>query len=258
MSVTIRIDTKSALAGIAALHQKQIPFALAIALNRTVEDGLAIARKEMQAKFIIRVPSFDLPPLTLPKVWQATKTRPSAIFALGDSDGGRQGIGARRSRIFSKFQDGGSKFAKNPDFPIAIPTRALRPNPQALVPRGAYPKNLRLGPRRDAGNQIVPGLRKGKIRTLAGAPIGKRARKRQGLAGIGGTFTVNNKETGKPIGIFQRTGLGKNDVKMIWAYKQSIHIPKRLDWVGIAQRTANARFQINFNGALAFAIRTGK
>ena len=257
MSVTIRIDTKAATAGLSALHQKQIPFALAIALNRTVEDALAVARKEMRQRFDIRVPGFDLPPVQLPKVWQATKTRPSAIFALGDSDGGRGGIGARRSRIFSKFQDGGFKSAKDPSFPIAIPTKAIRPNFSDLVPRAFYPKNLRLVPRRDVSGNLLA-LQKGKVRTLAGKPISNLQRRKQQLEGIGGTFTISDKETGKPIGIFQRTGPGRRDMRLIWAYRQQIHIPKRLDWTGIAQRTVATRWQPNFGGALDFAIRTAK
>jgi hypothetical protein len=93
---------------------------------------------------------------------------------------------------------------------------------------------------------------------LAGLPIGARARKQQQLEGIGGTFTITSKETGRPIGIFQRTGPGRRDMRLIWAFEPSIKIPARLDWFGIAQRTVKERFQINFDGAMAFAIKTAR
>lgn len=256
MTVTIRLDIKDTVKNLTALEQKQIPFALSIALNRTVEDALAVARKEMREKFVIRVPAFALPPVKLPRVWQATKRNPTAIFALGDSDGGTSGIGFRRDQMFSKFQRSGIKSAKDPSFPIAIPTKVIRSSPASLVPRSLYPKNLRLKPRKDVDGSTLIARRGGKVRDLAGRPISNKARKAQGLEGIGGTFTIN--KDGRPIGIFQRTGRGAKDLKMIWAYRQSIRIPFKLDWVGIAQRTANTRFQVNFDGALAFALKTAK
>jgi hypothetical protein len=238
--------------------ERQIPFVTAIALNRTVEDALARARREIAQRFIVRVPGFIYPPVQLPRVWRATKQNPTAIFALGDGDGGSEGIGARRSSILSKFQAGGIKSASDPLFPIAIPTRAIRPNPRALVPQALYPKNLGLAPRRDVSGGTVPVRLKGAIRTLDGRKIGKRARKQQQLQGIGGTFTINSTENGRPIGVFQRTGAGRKDVRMIWAYRQSIVIPRRLDWDGIARRTAEERWAINFEGALALAMRTAR
>jgi hypothetical protein len=78
--------------------------------------------------------------------------------------------------------------------------------------------------------------------------------------GLFGTFTISDPATGRPIGVFRRTGKGrgKESREMLWAFRQSIPIPKRLDWIGIATRTAEERWAINFDGALALALRTAR
>jgi len=236
---------------------KQVRFAAVIALNRTVEEAHADIRRGIRQRFVVRVPSFILPPQQLPKIWRATKERPSAFFALGDDDGGSGGIGARREAILTKFEAGGRKTASDPSFPIAIPTRAIRPSPQVLVPRALYPKNLRLTPRLEASGATVPALRRGKVRTLEGRAVGSKKRRRElGLQGIGGTFTIATPD--RSIGIFQRTGRGRGNIRLIWAFRQSIPIPARLQWVETAERIAGTRLQPNFEGALEFALRTAR
>lgn len=253
--------------------QRQVPFAMSVAINRTAEEVLAEGRREIRENFIVRVPRFDLPPVQLPAAWRATVARPIATVDLGDDDGGSNGIGARRRRIFTKFEYGGTKQADDPDFPIAIPTKAIRPNPTALVPRAMYPTNLRLAPRKDADGSALAARRKGKVRTLAGheakqvvaradyyaalrATRGK-ARDKIGLQGIGGTFTMNDSQ-GKPLGVFQRIGTGHRAYRMIWAFRQRIAIPRRMDFARRGTAIINERFGVNFDGALALAIRTAR
>src|SRR6185437_8525203 len=181
----------SMLSEIAGIRQ-QLPYATAIAINRTAEEVLAEGRKEILENFDVRVPFFDLPPVQLPAVWRATKDRPIATVALGDNEGVNT-IGARRVAIFSKFELGGTKDASNPDFPIAIPTSAIRPSPADLVPRSLYPVNLGLAPRKDASGATIGGKRRGKVRGLGVTGIVIHSRKQRaelGLEGLGGTFTM--------------------------------------------------------------------
>ena len=251
ISVDVKGDISTDIAGL----RDQLPFATAVAINRTAEEVLAEGRREIKANFLVRVPGFDLPPVQLPEAWRATKTRQIATVNLGDSDGGSNSIGARRVQIFTKFEYGQPKVANDPGFPIAIPTRAIRPSPMALVPRSLYPKNLRLSPRLDAGGQIQPALRRGKVRGFAGETLTKRKRHELGMEGAGGTFTILD-EQGRPIGIFQRTGAGRRDIRMIWAFRPEIHIPRRMDFAVQGTRIIEERFDPNFEGALDLAIRT--
>lgn len=252
LGITVRRDG-DAMTGLA----RQYRFAASVALNRTVEEAHAVMRRGIGQRFIVRVPQFVYPPVQLPNVWRATVDRPSAFFALGDDEGGSAGIGARREAILTKFETGGRKTATNPSFPIAIPTKAIRPSPTALVPRALYPVNLRLAPRLDASGATIPALRRGKVRTLTGGVVAsKKKRAALGLQGIGGTFTIGTPD--RAIGVFQRVGRGRGAIRLIWAYRQSIPIPPRLHWVETAETVATNRLQPNFEGALEFALRTAR
>lgn len=256
IDIEVKLEGDDLVAFVGDLR-KQIPYATSVAINRTAEEVLAEARRQIQGRFIVRAPSFLLPPTQLPAKWKATKSRLSARVALGDDDGGRAGIGARRRAILDKFEFGGPKEADDPDFPIAIPTRAIRPSPTTLVARALYPKNLRLAPRKQADGSTLAAKRKGKVRGLAGEILGVKKRKELGLQGIGGTFTMHD-SNGKPLGVFQRTGAGFRGYRMIWAFRNRIPIPKRLTVYARAQQIVDTRFQANFDGALDLAIRTAR
>lgn len=258
LQFSVDIESENTAATFLSGLQKQMPFVQAVAINRTAEEVLAEGRREIQANFIVRVPAFDLPPTQLPSAWRATASRAIATVNLGDGDGGRQGIGARRRSIFTKFEYGDPKVARDPAFPIAIPTTALRSSPTAIVPRAMYPANLRLSPRTTASGSTLAALSKGKVRTLSGGMVrSKKQRRELGLQGIGGTFTMANAD-GKVLGVFQRTGPGLRGYRMIWAFRQQINIPRRMDFAARGTAIINARFLVNLDGALALAIRTIK
>jgi hypothetical protein len=258
-TVTLEFDVQGQRALLAQLSglSKQVPYAISVAINRTAEEVLAEGRRQIKATMIVRAPGFVLPPVQLPRNWKATATRPIATVKLGDDDGGRQSIGARRRAILDKFEEMGRKTADDPDFPIAIPTRSLRKTPTALVPRAMYPKSLRLAPRMDASGKTILAKRKGKVRGLDGGAVGsKKKRMEAGLQGIGGTFTMSR--DGKPLGVFQRVGRGRRSIRMIWAYRGSIRIPKKLDMLRRGSEIIETRLPINFEGALAIAISTAR
>jgi hypothetical protein len=247
--IDVEIDA-SGLVKAAGEYQQHLPYAIAIGLNRTAEEVLAGARQQIQRSMIVRVPTFTLPPVQLPAVWRATRERLESRFALGDDDGGKAGIGSRRIAILSKFEAAGTKAASDPDFPIAIPTRAIRPTPQALVPRSLYPTSLRLAPRKDVNGATLLAKRKGKVRGLAGEMVGSRKKRGEmGLVGIGGTFEIRDRD-GRPIGVFQRFGRGHRQIRMIWAYRQRIHLPDLLDIRELIDLITRTRLEVNIVGAI--------
>lgn len=254
---TVDIEGKDSVLSMLANVREQVPFALAVAINRTAEEVLAEGRRQILANFTVRAPRFDLPPVQLPRAWRATKTRPIATVDLGDDDGGRDGIGARRKKIFTKFEYGGHKTALDPSLPIAIPTKVLRPSDTSVVPRGMYPTNLRLAPRLTPDGTL-PSLRKGKVRSLSGATLkSKKQRAELGLQGVGGTFTMKGHD-GRVLGVFQRTGQGHRSYRMIWAFRQSIRIPRLTNFAARGTAIIEDRFWQNFEGALELAMRTAR
>jgi hypothetical protein len=237
---------------------KQARFASSIAINRTLEEALEAGRQEIKGTMTVRVPDFILPPTQLPNHARAKPTKLEGVASFGYADVFPSSIGARRETILRKFEYGGTKDAPDPQFPIALPTKALRPSPSVVVPRAMYPVNLRLVPRRTADNQELGALRRGKVRTLSGGNV--RSKKHRGelqLEGIGGTFGVMD-ESGRLQWVFQRTGRGSRDIRLIWAFRQSIRIPKLLHFTDLAGRIIDDRFLVNFNGAWALALGTAK
>lgn len=249
---------RDAIRAIDDVAKKHVPFATAVAFNRTGEEVLAAVRPKMAAVFTVRAPDFVLPPRQLPKHAQATKTRLLMEVALGYPDVDRGSIGARREKIFRKFSYGGVKQAQDPAFPIAIPSKELRPSRSTVIPRALYPVNLRLVPRRQADNSILPGLRRGKVRAIDGSAVGSRKKRRElGLEGIGGTFTMLD-ENGRPIGVFQRVGRGRTDVRALWWFSQQIRIPRSFPFDVLAFEIVDQRLVVNWEGAMALAQRTAK
>lgn len=260
MNTLIQLDQTSLKRAIESLDDvatKHVPFAAAVTFNRTGEEVIAKARVEMPKTFTVRSPDFVLPPQQLPASARATKKRLLMEVALGYPDVLPRSIGARREKIFRKFEYGGDKEARDLNFPIAIPSKELRPTKQAAIPKALYPVNLRLVPRKQPDNSILPGLRRGKVRTIDGATVTKRQRKELGLEGIGGTFTLLD-ENGKPIGVFQRTGLGRKDLRALWWFAPRIRIPRVLNFVEMANTVIEDRLLVNWEGAMALALRTAK
>lgn len=251
------VGLSEAMKALDDVAKKHAPYAASVMINRTLEEVMAGARRHIQQRMTVRAPAFTLPPLQLPRAARATKTNLKGQAAFGYGDVSKDNVGDRREKILRKFETGGMKEAEDPQFPIAIPTKALRPSFSDLVPRAMFPQNLRLAPKTVGGGETLPALRNGLVRTLQGEKIGKRARKAQGLQGIGGTFTVHD-ANGMPIGIFQRTGKGRKDVRMIWIYKRKIRIPDLLDFFDLADQIIQARALINWQGALELALRTAR
>jgi len=258
MELKVSVEGLDAVQAAFEAVPKQARYASSIAINRTLEETLEAGRREIRSVMTVRVPDFILPPTQLPAHARAKPTRLEGTASFGYADVVPGSIGARRETILRKFEYGGSKSAGDPMFPIAIPTKALRPSPSVLVPRAMYPVNLRLVPRRHAGNEELPGLRRGKVRTLSGGTVrSKKHRKELQLEGIGGTFGVMD-EGGRLRWVFQRTGPGRRDVRLIWAFRQSIRIPRLLHFTELAGRVIDDRFLVNFSGAWELALRSAK
>lgn len=219
------------------------PRAQEVAINRTVEEILAGARKLAKDNLTVRAANFILPPVQLPRHWRADarKNRLEAMAAWGDYDG-RNSIGARRSIILSKFDRGGTKTASATNNPIAIPTKALRSSPSTLIPRKMYPRNL-VGTFDKEGGFTGLG-RSARFR------VSRRPRQ------VGRYFVLGGPNQ-SGWGLFERTGPGDRDIRKLWTFKQSIPIPRRLPFLDMAEQIVDERFTINMMGAIELALSRG-
>lgn len=213
---------------------RQLPYATSVAVNRTAKDVQQAMRARMVQSFMIRKP-WVLQGVTIPKFSDKSEEVPTAIVAIDPTRG-----------FLTKFEPGGMKTATDPNYPIAVPTAAIRPSKSALVPLGLYPKNLRLAPRR------------GVVGTLA--PTGRVTKR--GVVQLQGkqrTFVLTTAMYGVQVpGVYQRYGPGPHDFRLIWSYKQSIPIPKLLGFQETGQRTVVERWATNFAEALDQALATAR
>lgn len=233
MTVAFRVDPSPAKEFLAGLFRNQIPFATSLALNQTAKDAQDAIKTRLRNVFTIRR-AWVAQGITIPKFSDKNDSPMSVTIQLDPE----------RS-FLAKFEGGGTKYGTD-EQPIAIPSTAIRPAFVDLPPLALYPKNLGLVARQDvAGKTAV----RGKITKRGVLEIqGKRR-----------TFVLTTDMFGVNVpGVYQRTGPGKHDFQLLWAYKPQIPIPQELSFVETAKETVDAQWGPRFNAAFDRAVKTAK
>lgn len=245
--VSIQLDISKAVAWLTDKEQRQIPYALARATNMTATDFQDAMRAGIARRFTLRQPRFIMNSVKIERGnWATSKGFKSGggKFSATVSMGG-EGSKRSRSGVLVKFEEGGEKTSADPNYPIIIPTAALRGSFAELPPRSMYPKNLRLLPRQG-------------IESTMPANVHVTKRGVEQLKGKRRTFVLDpTKHIGANVwGVFQRFGPNRSDIRLIWRYKTRVKIPQRLQWAETAQRIVPERFAANFRTALAEALKS--
>jgi hypothetical protein len=213
---------------------RQLPFATSLAVNTTAKDVQSAIRAEMQASFTIRRP-WVLEGVKIPKFSDKSEATPTAIVAIDPSRG-----------FLVKFEPGGVKSASDPNVPIAIPSVNIRPSFAASVPGALYPRALGLVPSR-----TVAGMRAATGRVTRRGVLQLQGKQR--------TFVLTGQMFGVQVpGVYQRTGPGPHDFRLLWSYKPSIPIPALLKFQATAQQTVLERWATNFSTAMDRALATAR
>lgn len=230
--MTFHLDARAALGLLASLHE-ETDRAIAIALNRTAEEGLAELREGVRARFVIRTP-WILPPRELPRSERARPGRLGVTVQPGYAGGGG---GERRALMLSDFEEGRPKLGR----PMrAIPSDVLRPTPESVIPRSLFPVNLGFGARRDPKGRLYV-ARRDKEGT-------KRERERTRYMILGGPDWPG-------YGVYERIGPERDDIRAIWFYRPRTSTPPRLQFGDTIQRTAGERYIVNLFGAYDLLTR---
>lgn len=241
--VVVSVNAKRAQDMLTALVQKQLPFARMTALNRTGEDVHAAVADHVRHRLVVRVPRFIYPRFQLLPHERAQKTGPKSGYVMVHL---RPAFRTEpKGSILGKFVTGGTKTQHAPNQPVIIPTQAIRPSFRQTVPAYLYPGALGIFPSR----YTVPTGSVGRSRRSRGAKLVKPfILDPRHMRGLGP----------KAWGIYQRTGPARGDIRMIWAFRKSVPIPRAVPFDEIVARVARERFPANMRGALALAIRTAK
>lgn len=237
-NVSITFDVDALTKELQDSVKRQIPFAMMMTLNRTAEEMQERIRQRIyQRGFTVRSAAsarYLSNSIRIRRSDRATKTSPSARVRIEPqgNGGGRAGllgfleVGGPRSSQFAVGS--GATFGPGS---VVVPQRS---SPMEMIPRALYPSMTGLQERRAIDGSLSKGSLKGKRRTFA-----VRTKPGQGL-------------------ILQRTGKGKRDTRVLFVVKPRVQVEGRQFFFSTAERTARERFEINFAGFMALAIRTAR
>ena len=245
---TITFDIRNLTAYLEDDRKRQVPFALARALNATALDMQAAIRNVVTGRtFTIRSEASRTwlrNSIKIERTDRATKSNPVARVRIA-----QPGKGGGRAGLLGFLEEGGVRFSQyaigsgatfGPSS-VAVP---IRSTPLERIPRSLYPSMTGLQERRIIEGGLSKGALKGKRRTFAirtGAGVGLILQ-RKGKAGK------------------TRRAPGERDpqLKVLFAIKPRVTVPGRAFFFPTAERIATARFEANMDAALAFAIRTAR
>lgn len=239
-------------------------------INKTIDEAQEAQRQHVARAFVDRQGKGLLRRLV--KIGRADRPTPDnltgRVLIVGPE--GSEGAGS----LLSRHEDGGQRrrpggsAGSDPTQRVRgvfwIPTKAIRPSFAQAVPRKLYPASLHLQESRYEGT-----TKKGKRAGYVGA------RKTSGgklvLKGSDRTFVMFGANGGRPIGVFQRSGKSKwggkgrsggkalgwskvssswhtrDDIRLIWAFKPTITLKRKLRFYDIAPKTIRDRASANFD-----------
>jgi hypothetical protein len=252
---------------------KQERYALALAINRSLEEAQAEQRQSVAARFIDRRGRGLLRNMVkIGPADRATRDHPVGRLRIIGPEGS-EGL----SSILTRHEVGGPRTTGQGGYSIDpahrikgffyLPTQALRNPFSAIVPRKLYPTSLHLTERRD-----VVGTQPARVhRTRNG---------RLQLRGDDRTFVLFGANGAAPIGVFQRKGrsvyggrgrsagrrttfnaggnVTRDDIRLIWAFRRQVTLKPRLYFYEIVPRVAMQRMPVNYAGFLKVALRTAR
>lgn len=251
-SLRVQHNADAIAATLDAVARRQLPFATANGINRTLDEIRTETRRKLPSQFRFRSTRarrfFESFVVTDPDQ-RATKTRLRGVVGIQPPLRGSFS-NSKRVGILTKFQAGGT-FSYPNGMPVAIPTDYLRSRYKNEIPRSMYPKSLGLLERKsiEGGSKITG------AKTRQVGP----GRWKTSLRGARRTFALDPRyhQVSNPdvYGVWQRRGRGRDSEPfLLWAYKPSIRVPKRLTFLEDAERMTRERLALNIEGQLRYAL----
>lgn len=235
MQIGIKIDT-SILDKNAKRYTKNLAYSAAQALNDAAKEGQRRVRADLRERFHIRDAVFMDRTIKIMAFANVGASRPFAEIGVDNT---------KKNLILSLFEDGGARLpfvGRN----VAIPVtgQAARPSVsdtvrpdltfQAMAFRRSKTTSTSAGravlkARRSAGN---------KKRRLGGEYLIWRGENR--------TFILPSTRRAPLGGVFQRTGPGKDDIRLIYSFKANVRLRAALGFVDATTQAFNDTFRESF------------
>jgi hypothetical protein len=267
--ITIRVAVKSSGPGLPAVA-KQMAFATALAMNRTIEEAQAAQRQGQYQSFLFRgTDDFFSHMVKIRPEDRARKDRLKARLRIEGPEGAQQkGALLARHEAGGVMTTGAGGASVDINYRLKsmffIPTQALRPSFANPVPRSMFPANLRLTDRKDVSGGTLPA----NVHRTRGGKLQLKGKQR--------TFVLFS-NSGQPWGVFQRIGVSSTryafnkkgflvhrdgghdpNIKQIWRFTPSITLRPRLRFEQRVVGVIRQRYPMNLEAFTSFAIRTAK
>ncbi len=247
--IRVKVDPRAVLGWLSDAQEKQLPFAVSLALNRVANQAQQAERESIKRSFKLRRESFVLKGVKILKQDRATKSSWTVTIQLAYPDDrhflDQHEVGGYRTRYSGK-----RLWQPNPDvFSSKIIGRS---NP-------LHPKNLKLA--KDKSGRIVGQERtflvRSKGRVLVLQRVDRRltkpsARRLKGL-------TLDNVQTGMGPHTKKSKGINRTGgTRLLYRLVERVRLPARLQFVPTIGGVAQAQFPEALRLALADALRTAR
>lgn len=237
--ITMTLETEGLLGDLTALQRDQLPYATMRGIDATLHGVQDAEQHNIEDTFTIRSGRsrrYLLDSVFYPREARPTKTKLEGQVAINP-----------KRPLLMKFEDGGPLRSADPMAPNFIPSENIRPSVTSVVPRKLYPKNLRLMDRKD-----VVGILPAKVHYTKRGVRQIKGKERTFVLDPRDMFGVST------WGVYQRTGPGKHDVRLLWRYKTEIDIPAILDFIRTGTKYVDAHWEEHFMAAFDEAMRTAR
>jgi hypothetical protein len=245
---TIKLDVSKLVNDLDDFVMRQAPYALQLGLNDAAIDSQQAERELVASNFTLRRPKWVLDTIKIGRGDFATKEKLSVRISIGEAAATPER--SKKEGLLAKFEEEGFKESRDPEMPIAVPTKALRPSFAEVVPASMFPSALRLVDRRTASGVLRHITRQGHV--TRGGVVQIQGKRR--------TFVLDPKTMYgvSAWAVFQRFGPARGDIRMIWRYKTKVHIPARLHFYDTVTRTFNEQFPVRLAAGFEKALRTAR
>lgn len=236
----LHVNAREVERGLSDFARKQLPFALAVALNATVRE----VREAVRAMLIARLDSPSRWTLNSMGLRFATKAKPAAAVYFLE----HIGSGIAGGKYLDHMETGGPRGRTR--FELLLQYAA------GILP-GFYVTLAEDRPNaRGIATQVISQLRTLREGSATDSARSRRSRKRSGSVFIVKEPQRIGSGPGLPLGIWRRRGLFLEP--LFWIVRGAPRYAKRITFQETARRTAEDRFPENLAAAFARAIASAR
>lgn len=228
---SIKVNPSSALGALNAFEQKQLPYAVSLALNRTANLAQQAERSLMRSVLRLRREEFNLRSIKIRREDRATKGSATVIIGI-DS----------KADYLDRMEDGTPHIARGKY--LFIPNQDVFGDKIVTPSNPLYPKRLQfVGPRMQGPSRTF--LVKIKNNPKYSALVLQRVGGRQG-----GKTTKGRKR--------KHNASGRAQTRVVWFLRNRSQVPVKLRFVSTITGKASEVFPSELRAALGEALRSAR